>query len=222
MAQVGRDAWNVSIFVSLLYLPLITVAKNHWAHLDGDGQMTWADSHHNDKGIEKVKSLGRFWSDAAENDMIPLPGTIYTSPLARTLETTRLVFANVIENHGAHFQSIVKELLRERLTDHTCDRRSTLSWIKEHYPDYIIGRGLSEDDVLWSSSCEETAEEHVTRKQRLLEDMFENDRNAFVELTTHSYAISAILEAVSMAGFRDSEGSSVAMLVKAERISSEV
>jgi hypothetical protein len=74
--------------------------------------------------------------------------------------------------------------------------------------------------VLWSSSREETAEEHVTRKQRLLEDIFENDRHAFVELITHSYAISAILEAISMAGFRVREGSSVALLVKAVRISS--
>jgi broad specificity phosphatase PhoE len=188
--------------------------------LDGDEQITWVDSHLNDKGIEQAKSLGRFWSDAVKNDMVPLPGTIFTSPLARTLETTRLVFANVIEDHGAHFQPIVKELLRERLTNHTCDRRSTLSWIKDHYPDYIVEPGFSEDDVLWSSSREETAEEHVARKQRLLEDIFENDRNAFVELTTHSYAVSAILEAVDMAGFRVREGSSVALLVRAERTSS--
>jgi broad specificity phosphatase PhoE len=110
--------------------------------------MTWADSHLNDKGIEQVKSLGRFWSDAAENDMISLPGTIYTSPLARTLETTRLGFANVMEHHGAHFQPIVKELLRERLTDHTCDRRSTLGRIKRHYPSDIIERGFSKNDML--------------------------------------------------------------------------
>jgi broad specificity phosphatase PhoE len=152
--------------------------------------------------------------------MVPLPGTIYTSPLARSLETTRLAFADVMEDHGAHFQPVVKELLRERLTNHTCDRRSTLSWIKEHYPNYIVEPAFSEDDLLWSSTREEAAEEHLTRKQRLLEDIFENDSNTFVELTTHSYAVSAILEAVGMPRFRVSEGSSVVLLVKAEKIGS--
>jgi broad specificity phosphatase PhoE len=186
--------------------------------MDGDGRITWADPHLNDEGIEQAKSLGQFWSDAVSSDMIPFPGTIYTSPLARTLETTRLAFANVTATHGPPFQPIIKELLRERLTNHTCDRRSSLSWIKEHYPDYIVEPGFSEDDVLWSSSREETEEEHVARKQRLLEDMFENDGNEFVALTTHSYAISAILGAMNMAAFRVREGSSVALLVRAERI----
>lgn len=186
--------------------------------MDGDGQITWADSHLNDEGIEQAKTLGRFWSDAVNSDMIPLPETIYTSPLARTLETTRLAFAAVTPAHRAPFQRIVKELLRGRLSTHTYNRRSSLSWIKEHYPDYIIEPGFSKEDVLWSSRRQETEEEHVTRKQQLLEDLFENDGNEFIALTTHSYAISAILAAVNMAAFRVREGSCVALLVRAERI----
>jgi broad specificity phosphatase PhoE len=190
--------------------------------LDGDGEVTWADSLLNQDGIEQAKTLGHFWSDAVANDKIPIPETIYTSPLARCLETTRLVFENVMEEHGAEFRPVVKELLRERLTDHTCDRRSSKNWIQKHYPGYSIEPGLSEEDRLWTGGGWETTEEHVARKQRVLEDIFETDRNTFVALATHSYAISAILRAVGLTEFRVREGSSIALLVKAEKVGATV
>lgn len=151
-------------------------------------------------------------------DRIPIPETIYTSPLARCLETTRLVFANAVAETGTSFHPVVKEFLRERLTDHTCDRRNSMSWIRKHYPDYIIEPNFSERDTLWNSSRWETAEEHASRKHQLLDDIFETDTNEFIALTTHSYAISAILSTVGMKPFRVREGSSIALLVKAERV----
>lgn len=168
--------------------------------------------------MEQAKGLGRLWSEFVAEDRLPLPKTIYTSPLTRCLETTRLVFANVVSEQGWQFHPVVKEFLRERLTNHTCDRRSSLSWIKKHYPDYVIEPEFSEEDKLWSSSKWETVEEHVARKQQLLEDIFETEESSFVALTTHSYAISAILRAVGMEEFRVREGSSIALLVKAERL----
>ena len=162
--------------------------------------------------------LGKFWSKLVTDEMVPLPGAIYTSPLTRCLETTQFVFRDVLVQNGAHFQPIVKELLRERLTDHTCDRRSNRSWIAKNFPDYIIEPGLSEEDRLWTGGQWETAEAHAARKQQALEDIFNNDSNHFVALTTHSYAISALLSALGMQGFRVREGSSIAILVKAERI----
>ena len=127
-----------------------------------------------------------------------------------------------MEENGAEFRPVVKELLCERLTGHTCDRRSSKSWIQEHYPSYSIKRGFSEEDVLWTGSRWESTEEHVARKQQLLEDIFETDRNAFVALTSHSYAISAIQRAVGLTELRLREGSSVALLVKAEKVGATV
>lgn len=193
--------------------------QNHWSHLDGDGKIVWADSQLNEEGIEQAKSLGYYWSDAVLNESIPIPGIIYTSPLARCLETTRLVFANAVAERKAPFHPMVKELLRERLTDHTCDRRSSKTWIEEHYPDYTIEPGFSETDTLWNSDRWETTEEHASRKQQLLEDIFETDTNTFIALTTHSYAISAILSTIGMQPFRVREGSSIALLVRAEKVS---
>jgi broad specificity phosphatase PhoE len=210
--------WAISVFG--MPPTLANHGQDHWSHLDGDGQVIWADSQLNEDGIEQAKALGRFWSDAVTNEKVPIPGTIYTSPLTRCLETTRLVFAKTIEGQGVQFRPIVKELLRERLTDHTCDRRSSRSWIEEHYPDYVIESGFSEEDRLWTGGRWESVEEHMARKHRVLEEIFATDENAFVALTVHSYAISAILGAIGTTVFRVREGNSIALLVKAERIDS--
>jgi broad specificity phosphatase PhoE len=172
----------------------------------------------NEEGRKQVKELGEFWSKLVADQRVPLPGAIYTSPLTRCLETTKFVFQDVFEQNEADFQPIIKERLRERLTDHTCDRRSSRLWIAKNFPDYIIELGFSEENRLWTGGEWETAEEHAARKQQALEDIFSNDSNHFVALTTHSYAISAILTVLGMEGFRMREGSSFAILVKVERI----
>lgn len=151
-------------------------------------------------------------------EKIPLPESIYTSPLTRCLETTDAVFRDVFRREGAKFQPVIKELLRERLTDHTCDRRSNRSVITANFPDYTLPPGFPEEDTLWRSNRFETPEEHTARKQQALEDIFDHDKNQFISLTTHSYAISAILEVLGMKGFRVREGSSIAILVKAEKL----
>lgn len=199
---------------------LLSNEQNDWSHLDGDGQIVWADAQLNGDGIKQAETLGQFWSDAVSNEMIPLHGPIYTSPLARCLETTRLVFAKIFEERRAQFRPIVKELLREMLTDHTCDRRSTRSWIEEKYPNYVIEPGFSEEDKLWTGGRWETMDEHTARKQRVLEDIFSTDEHTFVGLTVHSYAISAILRVVGLTEFRVREGSSIALLVRAEKVNS--
>ncbi|KAK3390344.1 hypothetical protein B0H63DRAFT_557332 [Podospora didyma] len=73
---------------------------------------------------------------------------------------------------------------------------STRSWISQNYPDYVFEQRFEEEDTLWAADRYQTNDEHVARKQRLLEDIFPHDDSTFISLTTHSYAISAILEAV--------------------------
>lgn len=162
---------------------------------------------------------------------MPIPGTLYTSPLARCLETTRLVFADLLPSSlpssssfhagrgGAHtsFRPIIKEALRERMTDHTCDRRASRTWIAANYPDYAIEDSFVEQDVLWRAERWELNEEHEARKHKVLEDIFATDDNQIVSLTVHSYAISAIFEAVGAPHFRVSEGSTVPLMVKATK-----
>ncbi|KAK4121880.1 putative phosphoglycerate mutase [Parathielavia appendiculata] len=203
MAKVGREAWN-----------------SYWSHLEADGEMTWVDAKLTEDGSSLARHLGNLW---VEWDVlgVPLPETLYTSPLARCLETTKLVYEPVMAKHGRSLRPVVKELLRERLTNHTCDKRSSRSWIAKTYPEYVLDRGFEMMDTLWKKDRYETNDEHVARKRRLLEDIFANDKSTFVSLTTHSYAISAVLEVVGAPHFRVSEGAIIPLLVKAEEVSRE-
>jgi broad specificity phosphatase PhoE len=162
--------------------------------------------------------LSGFWSKLIADEKAPIPGTIYTSPLARCLETTRLVFQDVFDENDVPFRPVIEELLRERLTDHTCDRRSTRSWIKKEYPNYTFNPDISEVDQLWKSDRWESDDAHAARIQLLFENIFDNDDNQFVALVTHSYTISAILTVLGMRTFRMKEGSCFAILVKAEKL----
>lgn len=184
--------------------------------------MTWVDAKLTEDGIGLARQLGHLWLEWAGTTGVPLPETLYTSPLARCLETTKLVYAPVMAKHERSFQPVVKELLRERLTNHTCDKRSTRLWITEHYPEYVLDQDFEMEDTLWRADRYETNDEHVARKRRLLEDIFANDKSTFLSLTTHSYAISAILEVVEAPHFRVSEGAIVPLLIKAEEVKREV
>lgn len=185
--------------------------------------MVWADAHLVEKGIQQVTELGLLWKTAVGEQKVPVPGTLYTSPLTRCLQTTRLVFGGVVGD-GARStfddlsRPIIKENLRERMTDHTCDRRSLRTWIADSYPDYLIEAGFAERDELWRADRWEPFEEHVARKQAVLEDIFATDENHVVSLTVHTMAIVAILDAVGAPHFRVREGTTVPLVVKATRI----
>ncbi|GKT44430.1 putative phosphoglycerate mutase [Colletotrichum spaethianum] len=165
----------------------------YWSRLDGDGVVTWLDAALVDTGIHQAKDLSAFWADSTTTEKVPFPESFYTSPLRRCLETSKLVFGGLIEEKGQEFRPLIKEGLRERMTDHTCDKRSPKRWIESAYPKYIIEPGFSEEDQLWKADRFETTEEHIARKQQVLDEIFSTDANQFLSLTIHSYAISAIL-----------------------------
>lgn len=182
--------------------------------------MSWVDAKLTEDGVGLARRSGQLWVEWTESNGVPLPETVYTSPLARCLETTKLVYSDVMIKQGRDFSPVVKELLRERLTNHTCDRRSSRSWISKNYPECILEQGFEEEDLLWRTDRVETNDAHVARKQRLLEDIFANDGSLFVSLTTHSFAISAILETVGAPHFRVSEGAIFPLLIRAEKVPS--
>lgn len=140
--------------------------------------------------------------------------------MARCLQTSSLVFGPLMAANHAPFTHIVKESLRERWTLHTCDKRRTGSWITENWAakGYVLEDGFPEEDHLCKLEREETDEEHVARKQAALEDIFDRDAAEFVSLTVHSYAIRAIQGACHATQVGVREGSSIALLVKGERL----
>jgi broad specificity phosphatase PhoE len=107
------------------------------------------------------------------------------------LRTTSLAFEPLIER----VIPTIKENARERLGVHTCDQRSSRSWIANAFPNFKIEAGFAEDDDLWRADRRETMEEHVTRSSALLEDIFAHDESEVVALTMHSGAIMALFAA---------------------------
>ncbi|CAM1510372.1 Fc.00g007070.m01.CDS01 [Cosmosporella sp. VM-42] len=194
--------------------------ERKWAFEDGDENETWFDAHLTDVGIRQAKDLSKFWT-ALVADGTPLPSTTYTSPLARCLQTTNYIFRPLLTSHSRPFQPIIKENLRERITLHRCDFRRPKSWIAANYPDYTFEEGFAEEDIFAGKDIPETDAEHEARKQKVLEEVWEGDEGTFLELTVHSYAISAIRAVLGLRPCRAREGTSFAYLVRGERVGGE-
>ncbi|OAK96170.1 phosphoglycerate mutase-like protein [Phaeosphaeriaceae sp. SRC1lsM3a] len=169
--EVGREEWN-----------------RHWAKLPGDSKTTWLDASLTPTGEQQATEIASLWSSSSH---VQVPQSIYTSPLRRCLQTTTLGFAPLLKNTVP----VIKEGLRERLGVHTCDQRSSRSWIADAYPDFQIEESLTEKDELWKPDQRETIEEHIVRSQEVLQDIFENDGSQLVALVGHSGMSMAIFGA---------------------------
>lgn len=121
-----------------------------------------------------------------------------------------------------------KQLLRETIGIHTCDRRSPKSTIHTLYPTYLFEPSFQPFDTLWSPIERETDPTLDIRVKRLLDDIFftttredhdhDHNKNTFLSLTSHGGAIGGILRVVGHRPFGLSTGGVMPILVKAERI----
>lgn len=149
-----------------------------------------------------------------------------------------------IQTQKSGFDPIVKELLRETLHVHTCDKRSSLSTITSDFPHYIIEPGFAEDDPLWQPDNRETDDERDQRLQMCLDDIVldttskfneddddEHDDNhnkntkaeniieaTFISLSTHSGAITSLLQILGHRSFKLLPGSMAPVVVRVERV----
>ena len=142
----------------------------------------------------------------------------YTSPLHRCAATANLTFSGLELPENQPFVPVVKELLREVNGVHTCDRRSTKSYIHSEFPNYIFEPGFAENDELWSPDIRESDPALDVRLKKLLDDIFTHDDSTYISFSSHSGAISALLRDLGHRPFRLSTGGVIPVLVKAETI----
>ncbi|KAF2842096.1 phosphoglycerate mutase family protein [Patellaria atrata CBS 101060] len=190
----------------------------YWSLLDGNGTVEWADARITEKGVAQALVAHAFWKEALANKGIPAPESYYTSPLVRCLETAKLTFSGLKLPSRRPFKPVVKELLREAIGIHTCDRRSSKSWIQENYPDYAIEAGFAEEDPFWLPDLRESNTAQVARLKKLLDDVFTTDDSTWVSFTSHSGAIGSLLKALGHRTFSLQTGGVIPVLVKAETI----
>jgi hypothetical protein len=95
------------------------------------------------------------------------------------------------------FIPTIKELFRESIGAHTCDRRSSKSVIHANYPTWPFEEGFEEEDPLWRATERETDEAQDQRSRVVLDDVFSTDDKTYISISSHSGQISSILRGKS-------------------------
>jgi broad specificity phosphatase PhoE len=189
----------------------------YYSLLDGYDGMQWSDALLTDLGKEQARDVNQLWKRLLPKG-IPPPETYYVSPLTRTIETANLSFNGLDLPEDRLYKPIGKELVREALGVHTCDRRSSASYIRSHFPHVTLEPGFSEEDPLWEAHYREPRSARKYRLSQFLDDVFEHDDGVFLSFTSHSGAIASILEAIGHREFALQTGGVIPVLVKATRV----
>jgi hypothetical protein len=112
---------------------------------------------------------------------------------------------------------VARQKLRETLGVHTCDRRSTKTYLSETFQDFRFEKGFTEDDELWVPDVRESNAERALRLGEALRDIVKNDESTYITISAHSGAITSILEVIGHRTFRLQTGGIIPVVVKVER-----
>ncbi|OCL05838.1 phosphoglycerate mutase-like protein [Glonium stellatum] len=192
----------------------------YWSKLCGADGITWEDALLTDVGEGQAEEVYDFWRShmPEQGGGIPPPESYYVSPLARAIQTAEITFGKL---GISTFKPVVKEFLREVIGVHTCDLRRSATHIREMFPSYALEEGFVEIDPLWTKDYREPRSAQVVRMTELLDDIFTNDKSTFISFTSHSGAISSLLEALGHREFGLETGGVIPVLVKAETVDGE-
>lgn len=124
---------------------------------------------------------------------ISTPQSFYVSPLVRCLATADISFSGLELPVDRPYTPEIKELFREAIGVHTCDRRSSKAYIHKHYRSYGFEDGFVEEDPLWSATKRETDSAQDVRTKSVLDEVFSHDRNTYISITSHSGEIGSLL-----------------------------
>ncbi|GJJ13716.1 hypothetical protein Clacol_007972 [Clathrus columnatus] len=173
--------------------------NRHWAKLNGDGKIVWGpDPVLTELGIQQAYNVNEVWKEEQEFG-IPLPESLYSSPLTRAVNTAVITFENILFSPTGppklktNYKRLIKEVkLREVNGVHTCDMRRSRSYLLEKYPHFDIESGFTEEDELWQPDHRETEEELKARLRQALDEIFANESSTYISITAHGGAIRAI------------------------------
>jgi broad specificity phosphatase PhoE len=193
----------------------------YWSLLDGNGTSIFADADVTEDGIEQALIAKDFWLSRIENEKITPPESYYTSPLTRCLATANLTFSGLPLPPKHPFIAIVKDKLREGISEHTCDRRSNKTYIAARFPSYRFEPGFAEYDQLWTGVTVETPQAQDYRSKQLLDDIFKHDCSTYFSFTSHSGELRSILRVLRHREFPLRTGAVIPVLVKAKTVKLE-
>ncbi|KAI1141708.1 phosphoglycerate mutase-like protein [Hypoxylon sp. FL0543] len=190
----------------------------YWGLLEGNGTSVWRDAELTDAGKAQCVKANNFWKSALAVEKIPAPQSYYSSPLIRSATTANLSFNGLDLPAERPFAPTVKEHLREGISMRTCDERSNKTYFQALFPAFKFEDGFTEDDKLWKGYEGETSEAQLKRTKIVLDDIFSNDGNTWISITSHSGQINANLKVLNHIAFSLSTGQAIPALVKAVRL----
>jgi len=190
----------------------------YWSAQDGNDTMTWSDALLTYEGIRQATQANAFWRFLTTTQKLPLPESYYTSPLLRCLATANITFAGLSQSPEHPFIPTIKEMLREEIGVHTCDRRSSKSVIQKNHPTWIFEEGFEEEDPLWVPDRRETRAAMKVRARKAMDDIFNGDANTHISISSHSGMIAALLDFLGHREFGLGTGQAIPVLVKAEKV----
>lgn len=165
----------------------------YWSEMDGNGTVIWADARLTEAGIVQANRANTFWKHLIKDEKIVPPQSFYTSPLYRCLDTAKLTFQGVDLPRKNPFIPTIKEFLREGISAHTCDRRSSKSYIHKNFSGFRFEKGFPEEDPYWKELYAEPRENQDARSKAVLDDIFGHDDSTYISITSHSGEISSLL-----------------------------
>ncbi|KAH7078663.1 histidine phosphatase superfamily [Paraphoma chrysanthemicola] len=193
----------------------------YWSELDGNGTVTWADAKLTDVGVQQALRVNKFWARLIKDEKITPPETYYSSPLYRCLDTAKLTFSGLDLPRKSPFVPVIKEFLREGISAHTCDRRSTKSYIKQNFPGFKFEKGFPETDPYWTELFAEPRDNQDARSKAVLDDIFTSDDSSYISISSHSGEIASLLRVLGHRVFSLSTGSAIPVLVKATTLNGD-
>ncbi|KAI0894661.1 phosphoglycerate mutase-like protein [Annulohypoxylon nitens] len=190
----------------------------YWGPLEGNGTVTWRDARLTDAGIAQCTKANAFWKNALAVEKIPAPQSYYSSPLVRSMTTANLTFNGLDLPADRPFVPTIKEYFREGISMRTCDERSNKTYIHSLLPGFKFEEGFTEDDELWKGYEGETSDAQLKRTRAVLDDIFSNDDNTWISITSHSGQISTNLKVLNHIAFSLSTGQAIPALIKAQNL----
>ncbi|GJN67811.1 hypothetical protein PLICBS_001853 [Purpureocillium lilacinum] len=193
----------------------------YWAELDGNGTATWADPLLTPQGAAEASRANAYFASRLRDHGMPAFDSYYSSPLKRCIQTADGTFSSLHLPAGKPFRPTIKELFREGISIHTCDRRSTRREIRAFAPaSFRFEEGFTEEDELWqgAQSKGETEAHEQARSKTVLDDVFAHDDGTWLSVTSHSGEIRSLLAVLGHREFGLGTGQIIPVLVRAEAV----
>ncbi|KAI5950874.1 PMU2 [Candida jiufengensis] len=201
-----------------------------WRFIGYDGEYTYGpDADLTEIGMEQAKENNIAWKKQLELGC-PYPDSFYVSPLQRSIKTFNITWSEdptkVIENKGETFKikydlnPLVIENLRETNGLHLCHKRSKKSELISKFPHLKFSGDFSEEDLSFEAYIGEREKlyQQFIRIHKVLENIFDNDPNDVISITSHAGTIRAFLTVINHRKFTIPTGGMIPVMVKAEKI----